>query len=159
MICQQQKCLVTRAKDDHGCDKVNIISASLGGINVLAYLYEYGYESVNNCVFLSTTIYGTYVASDLFKGDIDFSPEALFNYADALLESSTVAQLCVKAMYKTGMIKCVCSALSETAERYSDRIYNEVLRDKFATIPSLWSVVLPEDYGSMYELHIPYSGA
>lgn len=157
--------LVETAKNDHGCDKVNFISASLGGVNALAYLYKYGYGSVKSCVFLSTTIYGTYVATDLLKGNIDFNSEILYNFLNCMLEDSPVAQFAIKALYKTGFFKGVCSTLNNLAADYSDEIYDEVLRDTFATAPSLWSVVKSDEYEECIEyvfptdeLKIEYSG-
>lgn len=138
--------LVETAKSDHGCDRVNIISASMGGINALCYLAKYGSDSVNNCVFLSSTFFGTYVASDLLQGKVDFNDGAVYNYAASLVKDIPVVGALLKAVYKTGLLGFACNFLNGFVEDNKAQIYDEVLRDCFATMPALWAVTLPEEY-------------
>lgn len=140
--------LVERAKADHSCDKVNLISCSLGGVNALAYLYKYGHDSVNNCLFLSSTFCGTYVASDLLKGSATFNKQPVYNYIGNLLNGNSFMQTFWDILYKSGVTGTVCSLLNRFVERNKEQVYNEVLRDCFGTMPVLWSLVLPEDYDS-----------
>ena len=61
--------MINRAMTDHGCDKVNIICCSMGGVLTVAYLYKYGYENVNKIVMLSSAFQGTYMVSDVFRAN------------------------------------------------------------------------------------------
>lgn len=138
--------LIETAKKDHNCDKVNLVSASLGGVNALAYLTKYGSDSVHNCIFLSSTFCGTYVATDLFSGKIDFNGNTLSNFLISMIGDIPVLPLLIKSINKTGIIDFGCSFLNRFIEKNKRQIYDEVLRDAFATMPSLWAVVLPEEY-------------
>lgn len=138
--------LIETAKKDHNCDMVNLVSASLGGVNALAYLTKYGSDSIHNCIFLSSAFCGTYVATDLFKGEIDFNGTTLSNFLISLIGDVPVIPTIIRAINKTGIIDFGCSFLNKFIEKNKRQIYDEVLRDSFATMPSLWAVVLTEEY-------------
>jgi hypothetical protein len=157
--------LINQAKQDHHCDKVNIVSGSLGGINTVAYLYEYGSQSVNNCVFLSSTFCGTYIASDILQGKISFSGEGVYNYLCNFTKNSAVIACGLKILYKTGFFNSLCNSINGAFNNYSQKIYDNCIRDTFSTIPVLWSIVLPDEYDDCInyifyndELKSEYSG-
>ena len=76
-VAEKINSAVNLAVKDSGKEKVNLICCSLGGVMTLAYLDEYGYDNVESCVFLSSTIYGSYVANDALGGRIGFDKDIL----------------------------------------------------------------------------------
>lgn len=147
--------LIETAKMDHNCDKVNFISASMGGVNALAYLYNYGSDSIKNCVFLSSTFCGTYVASDLFSGKIDFNGLAVKNFVGSLIGDVPVVTQLLNVVYKFGLFNMLGSFLNRFVENNKRQIYDDVLRDAFATMPSLWAMVIPEEYDECINFMFP----
>lgn len=138
--------LVETAKKDHGCDKVNLLSASMGGVNALCYLSKYGSDSVNNCIFLSSTLFGTYVASDLLQGKVDFNDFAVYEYLGDIIGDMPAVGTLLSLLYRTGTLKLLCGFLNRYVENNSRQLYDEVMRDAFATMPALWAVTRPEEY-------------
>ena len=147
--------LIETAKKDHNCDKVNFISASMGGVNALAYLYNYGSDSIKNCVFLSSTFCGTYVASDLFSGKIDFNGLAVRNFIGSLIGNVPVVDQLLNIVYNFGVFNLLGGFLNKFVENNKEQIYKDVLRDNFATMPSLWAMVLPEEYEECMNFMFP----
>lgn len=134
---------VELALSDSGSDKVDIICCSLGGVMTLAYLDEYGYEDVESCTFLSSTIYGSYVASDALGGNVGFYPEILNNF---LAHSVPDMQWLWDILNFTGITKGLCNFVNGITEKYKAEIYHGTMRDSFGTMPGMWAMMQTDEY-------------
>lgn len=139
--------LVDRALADTGCDQVNLVCASEGGIEAVAYITEYGYEKINKCVFVSSTFYGSYGATELLNGHITVLPEALYY---TLLDSADngTQRFVYTALFKSGILGGVSKLLNAFIARFKDRVYDGFVTDAFGRTPALWAMVLPGEYDS-----------
>ncbi len=124
-------------------DKVTIISASMGGMETIAYLTKYGYDKVQRCIFHSSTFFGTYVASDCLTGRIRIDPTTLCRFVGYHVPA---LQTPLALLNKIGVVKGVCGLLQRFIDNNKRQVYDELLRDTFGTMPGLWGVTLPEDY-------------
>lgn len=134
---------VELALEESGSDKVDIICCSLGGVMTLAYLDEYGYDKVESCVFLSSTIYGSYVANDALGGRIGFDKDILNNF---LAYAVPDLDILWKILDFTGITGGLINFANNLTETYKAEIYKGTMRDNFGTMPGLWAMVQPEDY-------------
>lgn len=134
---------VELALSDSGSDKVDIICCSLGGVMTLAYLDEYGYDKVESCTFLSSTIYGSYVASDALSGNVGFYPEILNNF---LAHSVPDMQWLWDMLDFMGITKGLCNFINGITEKYKTEIYEGTMRDNFGTMPGLWAMMQTDEY-------------
>ncbi len=146
--CDRIDALIDRVLSDTGCGKVNLVCASLGGIQTLAYMTKYGYEKLNKVVFVSSTFYGSYFATDLFNGNLSINPETLYNAVAADPGEDEIVSVLLKVIYKSGVFSGVSKLANKIIDRFKDKIYNGVLIDKMGYIPSYWALVLPEGYDS-----------
>lgn len=131
------------ALSDSGSDKVDIICCSLGGVMTLAYFDEYGYDKVESCTFLSSTIYGSYVASDALSGNVGFYPEILNNF---LAHSVPDMQWLWDMLDFMGITKGLCNFINGITEKYKTEIYEGTMRDNFGTMPGLWAMMQTDEY-------------
>lgn len=145
-ICDEIDEMVTLATSEHSTSKVNLVCASMGGIEAVAYLSEYGYDKVNKCVFLSSTFYGLYIVSDLFCGRVVISDQALYNFLADKTGENTAMNFVLKMMKRTGVFHLVGSLAGRFIEKYKTNIYDNLLRDTLCTMPVWWALVLPQDY-------------
>ena len=140
---------VEQAKAEHQADKVNVIACSMGGVMLNAYMYRYGYESINSCVHLSSTFQGTYCTTDLFQGKAVLNSPAL----SFLLQNQTGGAL------PSSIINAVSSVAGMLCNLFIDEfkgdIYEGFMRSTFATIPSLWAVTLPDELESCIDYVFP----
>ncbi len=134
---------VELALEESGSDKVDIICCSLGGVMTLAYLDEYGYDKVESCVFLSSTIYGSYVANDALGGRVGFDEVILNNF---LAYAVPDMQVLWTILDFTGITGALINFANNITETYKAEIYKGTMRDNFGTMPGLWAMVQPEDY-------------
>ncbi|MBR6427395.1 MAG: alpha/beta hydrolase, partial [Clostridia bacterium] len=143
-VADDVNALVEQALRDHPeFSKVTLISASMGGAVTMSYLYKYGYEKLNRCIFLSSTFTGTYVAGDCLSGRISFSGETLCNYISFQLPK--FAKL-FKAVKKLGVFDLAANIANRFVEKNKAQVYEELLMDTFATMPSLWGVTQADRY-------------
>ena len=142
---------VERACSETGSEKVNIVCASMGGVMTVAYLSKYSAERVNKCIFLSSTFYGTYVVSDLLQGNIRVGGKELRNFAYTYLGENQFSIPVLKILDQMGIWDNVAGFLDNFLHEYKDVIYDKVLKDVFGNMPSLWALVLPEDYDACKE--------
>jgi pimeloyl-ACP methyl ester carboxylesterase len=146
--CDGIAALIDRALSDTGCSKVNLVCASLGGIQTVAYLTKYGYEKLNKIVFVSSTVYGSYFATDLFNGDLSIDPDVLYNAVAVDPGEDRVVSTLISILYKTGVFNGIAKLANGIIDRLKDRVFDGVLVDKMGYIPSYWALVLPEGYES-----------
>lgn len=139
---------VELALSESGSDKVDIVCCSLGGVMTLAYLDEYGYDKVESCLFLSSTIYGSYVASDALSGNIGFYPEILNNF---LAHSVPDVQWLWTILDITGITRILCNVINNITEQYKTEIYEGTMRDSFGTMPGLWAMMQTDEYDAAKE--------
>ncbi len=135
--------LIEDAKTDHNTDKVNVVCCSMGGVVVDAYIYEYGFESFNKCIFDSTVFCGTYVVTDLLQGNVEITGYGLEYYLYGLLGEDNFF---VKVLSATGVLDAVANIAMKVVDDQKDYVYDEFLIDTFATMPALWAIVLPDEY-------------
>ncbi len=139
---------VELALSESGSDKVDIVCCSLGGVMTLAYLDEYGYEDVESCMFLSSTIYGSYVASDALGGNVGFYPEILNNF---LAHSVPDMQWLWTILNITGITRVLCNVVNNITEEYKTEIYQGTMRDNFGTMPGMWAMMQTDEYEAAKE--------
>ena len=145
-LCDEINDMVNLALSEHITSKVNIVCASMGGIEGVAYLTKYGYDKVNKLVFISSTLCGTYIVSDLFCGRLSVAEPALFNFLDDKTDGNKFMNFVVNTLYKTGVLKLVSGFANKFIDKYKDKVYNEFLTDTFGTMPIWWGLLQPEDY-------------
>ncbi|MDR1631181.1 MAG: hypothetical protein LBS36_13370 [Oscillospiraceae bacterium] len=138
--------MVDRALLESGKDKVNIVCASLGGTETVAYLTEYGYEKVNSCVFVSSAFSGIYLASDMLSGRITVDGDVLANYVLYSMQDNAVGSFFVKALKSVGVFNLLARFTNSFIDKNLDKVAEGFLRDNLGYIPSFWALVLPEDY-------------
>ena len=136
--------MIDLALADHGCEQVNLVCCSMGGIVTLTYLNYYGTSKLHALVANSSTMYGTDVTTDLLTGKILFDADA----ANRFLQEKLPAWLrpLVKAAYKTGLVGRICDFINRFADEYREEIYEGVLTPVFGTMPAFWEIVRPESY-------------
>lgn len=142
---------VERACRETGSEKVNIVCASMGGVMTVAYLSKYSAARVNKCIFLSSTFYGTYVVSDLFQGKVRVGGTELKNYANTYLGKNMFFSLILRLLDRTEIWNSIANFANNFLNENKDAVYDEVLKDVFGNMPSLWALVLPEDYEACKE--------
>ena len=150
--CDGLNDMIELAKAEHGTDKVNLVCASMGGAVVDAYIYEYGCESLNKCIFDGTVFCGTYVVTDLFQGKVQITGTGLEYF---LYDKMGDNNFLVKTLSTSGLLDAVAGVAMKFVDRYKGYVYDNFLRDTFVTMPALWAIVLPEEYDACIEYMFP----
>ena len=139
--------MVNLAMEEAGADKVNIICCSMGGVETVAYMTEYGTDKINSCIFLCSTVNGAYVVSDILNGRIQLTEDAAMNFIRNLAKGSDLEGL-IKFLEFTKLSSAVCSLAGGLIDSLKEGAFQYVLKPNFATMPVLWALVLPEEYES-----------
>lgn len=145
-IADDLNTMVLQALADSGQEQVNIICSSLGGMHTLAYFTEFGYDNVNSCVFFSSAFYGSYMASDLMSGRIEFSGETLANFMINQTKGNFFGSFFVKVFKALGIFNYAASSLNSIMDTHKERLSEELLRDLAGYLTPFWALTLPEDY-------------
>lgn len=142
---------IEKVKAETGAQKVNLVSASMGGVMSVAYTTKYGFENINKFITLSSAFYGAKVVSELFSGQFEFTPDSLYNYVSANLGSNPFMSFFFRFLKAAGVFNLVARFADSFFERYEERILNELIIDTFGNILSFWAIVLPENYDECIE--------
>jgi len=146
MVSDDLAVMVDRALADHDCEKVNLICASMGGLETVAYFSKYGHNKVDKCVFLSAAFYGLYMVSDLFCGRVEIKAENLYNFLLDKTGGNFALNVLLKALKGMGVFKLVEFTARKIVERYKQSLFDDLLTDMLATMPVWWALILPEDF-------------
>lgn len=128
---------VELAKRISGKDKVNIVCSSMGGIMTVAYLTKYGYESVDRCIFMSSTFCGSQVVSDALQGKIKVTSDGLYNYLLSFTTGNFATRMMVKFLNLFGVFGWLTRITDYMLENNKDDIYNDVLKPIFVYSPCI----------------------
>ncbi len=150
--CDGLNKMIELAKAEHNTDKVNLVCASMGGAVVDAYIYEYGTNSLNKCIFDGTVFCGTYVVTDLFQKKVLITGTGLEYF---LYDKMGDNNFLVKMLATTGILDTVASLAMKFVDRYIDYVYDNFLIDTFVTMPALWAIVLPDEFDACIETMFP----
>ena len=150
--CDGLNDIIELAKAEHNTDKVNLVCASMGGAVVDAYIYEYGTDSLNKCIFDGTVFCGTYVVTDLFQKKVLITGTGLEYF---LYDKMGDNNFFVKTLATTGMLDTVADLAMKFVDRYIDYVYENFLIDTFVTMPALWAIVLPDEFDACVETMFP----
>lgn len=138
--------LAEKAMADANADKINIICCSMGGVETIAYMTEYGTEQINSCVFLCSTVNGAYVVSDVLQGKIKMTANSALNFLTDLAGEDMETLMLV--LRYSGIGYLVGGLAGLLVDSLKEGAFDEVLRPNFATMPVLWALVLPDEYES-----------
>ena len=140
LLADEVHAMIEKAKADHGCDKVDLVNCSMGGVITDAYLYKYGNESLHKVTFISSTFCGTDMATDLFRGKVEITEQTLYNFLVRFLGETFLP----KALKKTGLLSGVAKFAMKFVEKEKDYVFSTFLLDVFGTMPSFWANVQPD---------------
>lgn len=129
-----------------GHSKVNLACVSMGGVMTVAYLTKYGYDKLNKCVFVSSTVHGAQVVTDLFRGDIKVDAEALYSFTAANLGQNAFLSGMFKALKSLGVFKMLSTLANGLIDGHKQTVYDEFLKDCFGYFLPFWALVQAEDY-------------
>ena len=139
-------------KRDTGKDKVNLVCCSMGGVEAVSYMYKYGSADLNRVIFLSSTVTGTHVTSDILRGLVTVTPNNLYKFvSQSLAPDSGFVQFLFKALYKAGAFNFISCLANKFIAAAKDEVYAKFLADTFGTMPTVWALVLPEYYDEAIE--------
>ena len=144
--------MIKQAKQDTGKDKVNLVCCSMGGVEAVSYMYKYGSADLNRVVFLSSTVTGTHVTSDILRGLVTVTPNNLYKFvSQSVAPNSRFVQFLFKALYKARLFNLLSNIANRFISSAKDEVYDKFLADTFGTMPTVWALVLPEYYDEAIE--------
>ncbi|MBR5442466.1 MAG: hypothetical protein IKV44_05895 [Clostridia bacterium] len=150
-LAQELNSYVVMAKENSGKDKVNIICASMGCMVTTAYLYYYGSDSVDSCVYLSGAHNGTYVCGDALNGRIVFESQVLVDFLNYSAGNNLVLKLFFGLFKSLGAVDFITFVINDTVQTSFDRANDVMLRDSLGTMCGLWALCPDADFESAVE--------
>ena len=138
--------MVQTAKDNSGSDKVTLIPCSMGGVQTLAYLEEYGYEDVEKIIFMSSAHKGLLFVSELFSGQLQLSQKDVFKYLSDFLnikdyKTDNIFDFVCANLGSAWHLKPVFKFVNKFAKDVSNETVYASLRKVLGSMPGMWSFV------------------
>lgn len=151
VIADDLNTYIEKVKKTTGHDKVVIKCHSEGNCIAAAYLYKYGYESVEKFCFTAAAFNGINLVGQLFTKDLSLENKGaqIGAFVSSLTdgtESGEIISALMAVLDDIGLLNSVCNLLHNALIGETlDTLYDEVLVDAFATWPALWTFV-PDAY-------------
>ena len=143
--------MIQAAKQKAGSDKVTLIPCSMGGVQTIAYLYEYGCDDVEKIVFMSSAHKGLFFVSELFTGNADLSQKNIFKYISDFInlgneDIDDAFDLLCTFLGKTPLLSVAFGFINSFAQKISnDTLYDSIER-VMGLMPGMWAFVRTEYY-------------
>lgn len=150
---------VQKAKEETNSDKVILIPCSMGGVQTLAYLEEYGYSDIEKIIFMSSAHKGLLSVSELFSGNIDIDQKNLFTFFSKLLNignenTDNIFDFICSYFASAPYLNKFFELTNNFAGELSNETVYETLRKVFGTMPGMWSFVRNEYFDKDYDFMI-----
>lgn len=151
VIADDLNAYIEEVKKTTGHDKVVIKCHSEGNCIAAAYLYKYGYESVEKFCFTAAAFNGINLVGQLFTKDLSLKDKGseVAAFVSSLVdgtESGELVSALMGVLDDIGLLNAVCNWLNDALVGETlNTLYDEVLIDSFATWPALWTFV-PDSY-------------
>jgi hypothetical protein len=142
---------IETAKANSGVDKVNIVCASMGGMVTTAYMYYYGYDSINSAVYLSGAQNGTYVCGDALNGRIVFESDVLVSLVNSVAGDNMMLRVFMYIFNALGVMDFITFVANDTVATSFDRANDVMLRDCLGTMCGFWALCPDEDFDTALE--------
>lgn len=151
LIADDLNAYIEEVKKVTGHDKVVIECHSEGNCIAAAYLYKYGYESVEKFCFTAAAFNGINLVGQLFTKDLSLENKGgqIIDFVTSLTEgteSAGTVSTVMDILDGIGLVDSVANWLHNAlVGDVLDTLYDDVLIDSFATWPALWTFV-PDSY-------------
>ncbi len=151
VIAEDLNTYIEEIKATTGHDKVVIKCHSEGNCIAAAYLYKFGYNSVEKLCFTAAAFNGINLVGQLFTKDLSLENKGteIADFIASLMRGGESEEIITPLMYllnDIGLINGVGNLLHKLLiGDVLDALYEEVLIDFFATWPALWTFV-PDSY-------------
>ncbi len=138
-ICAELHEFIAQVKEETGHDKVNIIPISLGGtvMNGLLEYYPDTYKDLNRVLYIIPALDGSALVGDLFKGQFNTDPEAIYGYLIPSLTDKLTGNLINIALRIFP---------SDVVKNLLDTIVNSLVGDVLVNCTTMWSLVPQADF-------------
>ena len=151
--------MIQKVKQETGVNKVTLIPCSMGGVQTVAYLNEFGCDDIKKIIFMSSAHKGLLFVSELFTGEIGLEQKDLFMFLEQYLNLGTdnTDALLDKVWSELGSASYlggVFSALDSFIVRVSDDNIYGSLRRIFGRMPGMWAFVRDEYFDEAYSFMI-----
>lgn len=138
--------LIEIAKNESGKDKVNIAATSMGAVALTAYFNYIGYDKIDSAVILSGVQNGSDFAGKLFTGKLEVKKESIVKFLDSLVvNQSPFVKMLLKVARTIGLYDLLGHVISDVIIEHKEELYDDFLRDTFATAPGTWALC-PDEY-------------
>lgn len=149
-LASQLNDYIENVKAEKKVDKVKLVACSMGGTITMAYLADYGYDSVDTVIMASTAFLGTEIVGQLFTKQVDISLDAVlayfgefigYDFAETLID---IIKMAIN-MRDDNFIPSVNAGLDKLAANLDSLLYSDLFMDSFVTLPGFWSLI-PASY-------------
>lgn len=145
---------ITFVKEKTGKDKVNIISRCQGTNIALAYAEKYSTKDIYKLILVCPGFDGFETIGALFTGNIDVDSKALNRFSETYLAVDTYAddptfetiRNIVTALEASPLISFTADTINDFFKNIRDDSYRKIVRDSYATMPSMWSYIGDDCY-------------
>lgn len=140
---------IEQIKEYHNVEKVALIPESMGGAVTLAYLYLYGYDSVDTVVFRSSAMMGISFIGKVFTKEIHINPQDVMGFINSFIQGQGNDKILERALVSNIAkfpVMLIANKLNRFFDKEKDYIYENSMCRMFGNLPGLWSFVPSEYY-------------
>lgn len=138
-------------KTQTGAAKLDVAACSMGGMVTTAYIDKYGTDCLDSVVYLSSAHNGGHIVGAAFAGDLTVDSKALSDFLIEKTKNNGGLNFLIKVVSAVGLLKFVVNFVNKLITNNKDLLYDNFLRECFATAYGLWGLIPDERFDECVE--------
>ena len=149
---------IEKVKEVTGRDKVNVSCRCYGANVVLAYVAEYGSDSINKLIMYCSGVYGFDYCGALFSGRVAVDSNSLTRFVNVNFssdddETQKLIKSTIQLANSTFMLNWGVKEVLDFYKKVYENLTPRMMRVSYGSFPSYWSMVTVEYYDDAIELN------
>lgn len=118
----------------------------MGVVALTAYFHYIGYDKIDSAVILSGVHNGSDFAGKLFTGKLEVKKETIVKFFNSIaVNQSLFIKILLKIAGSIGLYDFLAIIVSDVLIEHRKELYDDFLRNTFATAPGTWALC-PDEY-------------
>ena len=150
---------ITRVLRETGHSKVRIAAISMGGVQTMAYMQQYGSDKIDTVWFLSAAWHGLLFVTNVFTGELIISQKSFFCWLQTLEvgneKTDAVFDRLMGRCAETKLLRPMFSLINKLNNLLNDAAVYGVMQKTLGTTAGMWAFVRDDRYEEAKKVMLP----
>ena len=150
---------ITRVLRETGHEKVRLAAISMGGVQTMAYMQQYGTDKIETVWFLSAAWNGLLFVTNVFTGELILSQKSFFSWLQTLEVGSEKTDAAFDRLMgwcaETPLLRPLFRTVNKLSDSLNEAAVYGVMQKTLGSTAGMWAFVRDERYEEAKKTMLP----